>query len=142
MRTLGSFNHPGPDEVPTAILLQRQPSRLRWASIRSIGGPVRVAARAGPFLMERCHCKSACLYKGGQRRASRAPCPPPRPTLAEDGGHGASALAHPTRGSFPTPPVVQEALAQGTDPQSAARARCSATAAAGRARLTRSSSLR
>jgi len=25
MRTLGSINHPGPDEVPTAILLRRQP---------------------------------------------------------------------------------------------------------------------
>jgi len=23
MRTLGSFNHPGPDEVPTAILLRK-----------------------------------------------------------------------------------------------------------------------
>jgi len=27
MRTLGSFNHPGPDEVPTAILLQGQPQK-------------------------------------------------------------------------------------------------------------------
>jgi len=25
MRTLGSINHPGPDEVPTAILLQGSP---------------------------------------------------------------------------------------------------------------------
>src|SRR5258708_5542276 len=29
------------------------PKRLRWASIRSIGGPARAATRAGPFLRER-----------------------------------------------------------------------------------------
>src|SRR5262245_10128568 len=96
MRTLGSFNHPGPDEVPTAILLQRQPSRLRWASIRSIGGPVRVAARAGPFLMERCHCKSACLYKGGQRR-DFALCPPSAHESCEE--VGTLRFAHPTQPS-------------------------------------------
>jgi len=53
MRTLGSINHAGPDEVPTAILLQGSPKRLRWATIRSIGGPARAATRAGPFLVER-----------------------------------------------------------------------------------------
>jgi len=50
MRTQGSFNHTGPDEAPIAISLRRQPQRLRWASIRSTGGPVRAATRAGPFL--------------------------------------------------------------------------------------------
>src|SRR5881394_185032 len=47
---------------------ERQPKRLRWASIRSIGGPVRVATRAGPFLTERPQYNPMRLYKGGQRR--------------------------------------------------------------------------
>jgi len=42
MRTLGSINHPGPDEVPIAISLQRSAlTGLRWASIH------RSAARPG-----------------------------------------------------------------------------------------------
>src|SRR5215510_1303799 len=34
MRTLGSFNHPGPSEEPIVILLRTQPKRLWWATIR------------------------------------------------------------------------------------------------------------
>src|SRR4051812_34577716 len=77
MRTLGSFNHAGPDEVPIAILLRRQPLRLRWATIRSIGGPASVATKAGPFLTERCQRNASRLYKGGQKLwRRRKACPP------------------------------------------------------------------
>src|SRR5262249_9819373 len=41
MRTLRSFNHPGPMKKPIAILLRTQPSRLRVGAIR------RSAARLG-----------------------------------------------------------------------------------------------
>jgi len=37
----------------------------------TIGGPARVAARAGPFLTERSHNTDSRYYKGGQRRVAR-----------------------------------------------------------------------
>jgi hypothetical protein len=52
MRTLGSFNHPGPDEEPIAILLRNSPKGC-GANDPTIGSPARVAARVGPFLTER-----------------------------------------------------------------------------------------
>src|ERR1700756_131373 len=64
---------------------ETQPSRLRWASIRSIGGPVRVAARAGPFLTERAiviHHANTRVGKAAAsavaRRAKAEACPPSR----------------------------------------------------------------
>src|SRR3974390_2795078 len=53
MRTLGSFNHPGPDEEPIAILLRPPALKASVGYDPTIGGPTRVAPRAGPFLAER-----------------------------------------------------------------------------------------
>ena len=47
----------------------RQPLRLRWASIRSIGGPARAATRAGPFLTERCQYNTIALIQGWAKRS-------------------------------------------------------------------------
>jgi hypothetical protein len=52
MRTLGSFNHPGPMEKPTAILLTSSP-KGSGDDDPTIGDPLRVAARSGSFLAER-----------------------------------------------------------------------------------------
>jgi hypothetical protein len=51
MRTLGSFNHPGHDEEPTAILLTSSPQGS-GADDPAIGGPARAATRVGLFLTE------------------------------------------------------------------------------------------
>src|SRR5690349_7087219 len=53
MRTLGSFNHTGPMKKPIAILLQTSALTAAMGCDPTIGGPARVAARAGPFLSER-----------------------------------------------------------------------------------------
>src|SRR5215468_4428947 len=53
MRTLGSFNHPGPMKKADRDLATEQPSRLRVGAIRRSAGPARVAAWVGPFLAER-----------------------------------------------------------------------------------------
>src|SRR5882672_4486311 len=55
MRTLGSFNHPGPMKTPIAILLRTAALKASVGFDPTTGGPARVAARAGPFLMERTH---------------------------------------------------------------------------------------
>jgi hypothetical protein len=49
MRTQGSFNHPGHDEEPIAILLTSSPQGS-GGDDPTIGGPAREATRAGPFL--------------------------------------------------------------------------------------------
>src|SRR5205807_713841 len=46
MRTYSSFNHPGPMKKPTAILLRRQPERLRMGTIRR--SAVRPGRPPGP----------------------------------------------------------------------------------------------
>jgi hypothetical protein len=48
MRTLGSFNHPGLDEEPTAISLRSSP-KGSGADDPTVGSPTRVAARVGLF---------------------------------------------------------------------------------------------
>jgi len=52
MRTLGSFNHSGLDEEPIAILLRRTANCASMGHDPTIGGPIRVATRVGPFLAE------------------------------------------------------------------------------------------
>ena len=52
MRTLGSFNHPGPMKMPIAILLRSRPYGS-GALDPTTGDPLRVAARSGSFLSER-----------------------------------------------------------------------------------------
>jgi len=52
MRTLGSFNHPGPDEEPIAILLTTSPCGS-GALDPTTGDPLRAATRSGSFLAER-----------------------------------------------------------------------------------------
>jgi hypothetical protein len=59
MRTHGSFNHPGPDEEPIAISLQKAALAASVGNDPTIGSPARVAARAGPFLAERCQHNDA-----------------------------------------------------------------------------------
>src|ERR1700761_9776969 len=44
MRTLGSFNHPGPDEAPIAILLRQAALKAAMGHDPTIGGP----GRGGP----------------------------------------------------------------------------------------------
>jgi hypothetical protein len=68
MRTHGSFNHPGPDEVPIAISLQKAALAASVGNDPTIGGPARVATRAGPFLSERWQDTDSRSYKGGLRR--------------------------------------------------------------------------
>src|SRR5262249_34333127 len=46
MRTLGSFNHTGPDEEPNAILLRKSALAAAVGNDPTIGGPARVAARS------------------------------------------------------------------------------------------------
>ena len=53
MRTLGSFNHPGPMKKPIAILLRTSALTAAVGYDPTIGGPARVATRAGLFLSER-----------------------------------------------------------------------------------------
>src|SRR6185312_5476439 len=55
MRTLGSINHPGPDEEPIAILLRTAVLYAAMGYDPTTGGPARRAIRAGPFLTERIH---------------------------------------------------------------------------------------
>jgi hypothetical protein len=50
MRTLGSFNHPGPDEEPIVILLRSTARKAVMGYDPTIGGPAWVATQAGPFL--------------------------------------------------------------------------------------------
>ena len=59
MRTLGSFNHTGLDEEPIAILLRRTAKCASMGYDPTIGGPVRVASQAGPFLAEHTDHSSA-----------------------------------------------------------------------------------
>src|SRR5260370_35600528 len=49
----GFLQPSGSDEEPTAILLRRQPETAAVGNDPTIGGPTRVATRAGPFLAER-----------------------------------------------------------------------------------------
>jgi len=75
MRTLGSFNHPGPMKSrsrscsPTA--------QGSGANDPTIGGPPRVRTRGGPFLMEPSHNTDSRQYKvlGVKRRASNHALP-------------------------------------------------------------------
>src|SRR5258708_1601463 len=70
MRTYSSFNHPGPMKKPTAILLRRQPERLRMGTIRRSCGPAWAATRAGPFLTEQSlHIGSRSYKDGWSQRA-------------------------------------------------------------------------
>ncbi|MDQ8732882.1 hypothetical protein RCO31_34615, partial [Bradyrhizobium sp. LHD-71] len=62
MRTHGSFNHPGPMKMPTAILLANSP-RGSGALDPTIGDPLRVAARSGSFLSEQSDYSGARQYK-------------------------------------------------------------------------------
>jgi hypothetical protein len=55
MRTQSSFNHAGPDEEPTAILLRKPALEATVGNDPTIGGPARVRTWAGPFLSERVH---------------------------------------------------------------------------------------
>src|SRR5262249_33999641 len=53
MRTHGSFNHPGPDEEPTAILLLSAALAASVGHDTTIGGPAPAATPARPLLTER-----------------------------------------------------------------------------------------
>jgi hypothetical protein len=71
MRTLGSFNHPGRDEEPTAILLRNSPQGS-GAGDPTAGDPARVATRAGSILMQHPHSSDSHQYKElGALRAER-----------------------------------------------------------------------
>src|SRR5215468_2951337 len=68
MRTLGSFNHPGPMKSRSRSCYAQQPSRLRWATIRRSAvrpgwppGPDR-SSRNDPIITD------SRSYKGGLRR--------------------------------------------------------------------------
>jgi len=65
MRTLGSINHPGPDEEPIAILLRTAVLYAAMGYDPTTGGPARRAIRAGPFLTERIHYTGPRSYKDG-----------------------------------------------------------------------------
>src|SRR5262249_42275537 len=71
MRTHGSFNHPGPDEEPTAILLLSAALAASVGHDPTIGGPARVAPRAGPFFTERPTISLRANTRLGRARASR-----------------------------------------------------------------------
>src|SRR5713226_4021621 len=73
MRTLGSFNHPGPDEEPTAILLTSSP-KGSGAGDPSVGSPARAATRVGLFLMEHPHCSDSHQYKEPRVARRLEPC--------------------------------------------------------------------
>jgi hypothetical protein len=60
MRTLGSFNHAGLDEEPIVILLRRAAQCASMGYDPTIGGPVRVATQAGPFLAEQTDLTMSC----------------------------------------------------------------------------------
>jgi hypothetical protein len=51
MRTQSSFNHAGPDEEPTAILLRKTAHEATVGNDPTIGGPARAAhlGRTVPF---------------------------------------------------------------------------------------------
>src|SRR4029450_2021452 len=85
MRTLGSFNHPGPMKKADRDLATEQPSRLRVGAIRRSAGPAWVAAWVGPFLGGTCQLYAIALIQGWAKalalpshitKTSRAPCPP------------------------------------------------------------------
>src|SRR5262249_30047892 len=88
MRTHGSFNHPGPDEEPTAILLLSAALAASVGHDPTIGGPAPAATPAGPFLPERPTTSPRAHTKLGLRSplpVFPAPCrhlrplrPPPR----------------------------------------------------------------
>jgi hypothetical protein len=59
MRTQGSFNHPGRDEEPIAILLRPSARKAAVGYDPTTGGLAVVATSAGPFLSERSHCNGA-----------------------------------------------------------------------------------
>ena len=59
MRTLGSFNHPGPMKRPIAILLQTSALKAAMGCDPTIGDPARVATRAGSFLSEPSQCNDS-----------------------------------------------------------------------------------
>src|ERR1700738_2590071 len=65
MRTLGSFNHPGPDEAPIAILLRQAAQKAAVGHDPPIGGPAWVAAQAGPLLTKHRQNTASRSYKGG-----------------------------------------------------------------------------
>src|SRR6266852_3308519 len=54
MRTQSSFNHAGPDEEPTAILLRKPALEATVGNDPTIGGPARV--RTGPDRSFRNEC--------------------------------------------------------------------------------------
>jgi hypothetical protein len=53
MRTHGSFNHPGLMKSRSRSCYDDQPNAAVAGHDPTIGGPIRVATRVGPFLMER-----------------------------------------------------------------------------------------
>src|SRR6266852_6383873 len=85
MRTQSSFNHAGPDEEPTAILLRKPALEATVGNDPTIGGPARV--RTGPDRSFRNECiipirANTRVGKGAQshnrskcRRLECAPCP-------------------------------------------------------------------
>src|SRR5258708_36251270 len=85
MRTLGSFNHSGPDEVPIAIL-------LRKTALRGFGGQRsdRSAAQPGrpPGLGHSSRNDSSIILRTNTRvgKGALAPCPPLL-NVAQCGGH-------------------------------------------------------
>src|SRR6266852_2472044 len=99
MRTQSSFNHAGPDEEPTAILLRKPALEATVGNDPTIGGPARV--RTGPDRSFRNECiipirANTRVGKGAQSR-DRAPmsvlCTRAVPTRFR-----ASSLSLPTRG--------------------------------------------
>ena len=89
----------------------RQPSRLRWASIRSNGDPARAATRAGPFLTERRHYNHRANTRVGKGALCAVPTDRACRPAHRNGGHAIDrAFARPLSFAHPTAPLRRKSI--------------------------------